>query len=70
MLHQSVCIAPTGEERDELLWGLSPVHVEGEKTAVLDTDVTGQALQLSLVIFTNRAVVMKESLDRRHDLYD
>ena len=50
MLHLSVYIAPTGEERDELLWGVTPVHVEGAKTAVLAAEVTGQALQLSLVI--------------------
>jgi hypothetical protein len=56
LLHDSVCIAPTGEERDELLWGVTPVHVEGEKTAVLDTEVTDQALKLSLVIFPGRAV--------------
>jgi hypothetical protein len=30
LLHLSVCIASTGEERDELLWGVTPVHVEGE----------------------------------------
>ena len=46
----SVCIAPAGEERDELLWGVTPVHEEGEKTAVLATDVTGQALQFSFYI--------------------
>jgi len=28
--HLSFCIAPTGEERDELLWGVSPVHEENE----------------------------------------
>jgi len=39
LLHLSVCIAPTGEERDELLWCVNPVHVEGEKTAVLDAEV-------------------------------
>jgi hypothetical protein len=60
-----VCIGPTGEERDELLRGVTPVHVEGEKTAVLAADVTGDALQLYLVIFPNRAVFMKENLDSR-----
>ena len=53
----SVCIAPTGEERDELLCGVTPVHVEGEKPSVMAADVTGQALQLSLVIFPGGAVV-------------
>jgi len=49
-------MAPTGEEGDELLWGVTPVHVEGEKTAVLAVEVVGQALQLSLVIFPGGAV--------------
>jgi len=52
----SVCIA--GEEHDELLWVVTPVHEEGEKTAVLAADVTGQALQLSLAIFPGVAVLM------------
>ena len=46
----SVCIGPSGEERDELLRGVSPVHVVGEKTVVTFADVTVQALQLSLCI--------------------
>jgi hypothetical protein len=46
--------------------GVTPVIVEGEKTAVLATDVTGQALQLSLGIVPGGAVVMYESLDRVH----
>jgi hypothetical protein len=54
--HLSVCIAPTGEESDELLWGVTPAHVESEKTAVLAAEVTGQALQLSLVIVPGGAV--------------
>jgi hypothetical protein len=52
----SVCIAPTSEEHDELLRCVTPVHVEGEKTAVLAADVAGQALQLPLVIFPGDAV--------------
>jgi len=56
LLHLSVCIAPTGEERDELLWGVTPVHIEGGKPAVLAAEVTGQALQFSLVIFQSGAV--------------
>jgi len=56
--HLSVCIAPAGEERDELMWVVTPVHEEGEKTAVLAADVTGQALQLSLVIFPGGAVLV------------
>jgi hypothetical protein len=56
--HLSVCIAPAGEERYELLWGLTPVHEEGEKTAVLATAVTGQAMHLSLVIFPGGAVLV------------
>jgi len=55
--HLSVCIATAGEERDELLRGVTPVLEEGEKTAVLATDVAGQALQLYLVIFPSGAVV-------------
>ena len=55
--HLSVCIATSGEERDELLWVVTPVHEESEKTAVLAIDVDGQALQLSLVIFPTGAVV-------------
>ena len=47
--HLSVCIATAGEECDELLRGVTPVHEEGGKTAVLATDVAGEALQLSLV---------------------
>jgi hypothetical protein len=54
--HLSVCIATAGEERDELLRGVNPVHEDGEKSAVLATDVTGQVLQLSLVIFPGGAV--------------
>jgi len=54
--HLSVCIAPTGEERDELLWGVNPVHIEDEKTAVLAAEVTCQALQLSLVILPDGEV--------------
>jgi len=57
-LHLLVCIAPTGEERDELLKGVTPVHVVGENTAVLASDVTVQALHLSLVIVPGGAVVM------------
>jgi hypothetical protein len=55
--HLSVCIATAGEERDELLRGVTPVLEEGEKPAVLATDVAGQALQLYLVIFPSGAVV-------------
>ena len=46
-----VCIATASEVRDELQSRVTPVHEETEKTAVLTTDVAGQALQLSLVIF-------------------
>jgi len=56
--HLSACIAPAGEERDELLWGLTPVHEKGGNTAVLAADVTGQALQLSLVIFPGSAALV------------
>jgi hypothetical protein len=66
MLHLSVCIAHTGEERGELLGGVTPVHVEGENTAVLATDVTGQALQVSVVIVAVRAVSAYERTDRGH----
>jgi len=54
--HLSVYIATAGEERVELLRGVTHVHEESEKTAVLVTDVTGQSLQLSLVIFPGGAV--------------
>jgi hypothetical protein len=50
MRHLSDCITTAGEERDELLRGVTTVHEEGEKPAVLATDVTGQALQLSHII--------------------
>ena len=46
LLHLSDSIAPTGED----WWiavGVTHVHVEGEKTAVLAKDATGQALLLS-----------------------
>ena len=56
LCHLSVCIAPTGQESDELLWGVTPVLVEGEKTAVLTVGVTGKTLQLSLIIFPGGAV--------------
>ena len=56
MLHLSVCVAPTSEERDELLRDVTPVHVEGEKPIVLATDVTDQALQLSILIVPGRTV--------------
>ena len=62
--HLSVCIAPTNEQRDELHRGVTLVHVEGEKTAVLLAEFAGQALQLSLVIFPCGAVAFLESLDR------
>jgi hypothetical protein len=62
LLHLSVCIVPTGEERDELPRGVSAVHVPREKTAVLDADVTAQALQLSLVIRTGVAIVSFERM--------
>jgi len=55
--HLSVCIATAGEERDELLRGVTPVQEESKKAAVLTTDVAGQALKLSLVIFPSGAVV-------------
>jgi hypothetical protein len=55
LLHLSVCIATAGEERDELLWGVTPVHVEGEKPEVMAAEVTGQALELSLVTFPGGA---------------
>jgi len=32
------------EERHKLLGSVAPIHVEGEQTAVLATDVTSQAL--------------------------
>jgi hypothetical protein len=54
----SVSIAPDGEEREELLWGVAFVHEEGEQTAVLATDFTGLALQLCLVIFPGGAVLV------------
>jgi len=55
--HLSGCIATAGEERDELLRGITPVNEEDEKTAVLTTDLADQALQLSLVIFPSGLVV-------------
>jgi hypothetical protein len=69
-LHTSVCIAPTGEESDVFLRGVTPVHVEGEKTAVLAADVTGQALQLSLVIVPSGAIVMEERLNTGYEWDD
>ena len=35
LLYLSVRFFPTGEERDELLRGVTFLHLEGEKTAVL-----------------------------------
>ena len=68
--HLSVCIATAGEERDELLRGVTPVHEEGGKAAVLTTDVAGQALHLSLVIFPSGAVVFYVSLDTGYEWND
>ena len=51
--------------RDELQSRVTPVNEETEKTAVLTTDVAGQALQLSLVIFPSGAVLMSESFYSR-----
>jgi hypothetical protein len=57
LLRLSVCNAPTGDELDDLPRVVNPFHVEGEKAAVLATDVTGQDLQLSLFIRPSGAVV-------------
>ena len=70
MLHLSVCIAHTGEERGELLGGVTPVHVEGENTEVLATDFTDKTLQLSLVVVPGHAVATYERLDRWHLWYN
>jgi len=70
LIYLSVCFAPTVEERDELLWDVTTVHVEGEKTAVLATYVTDQALQLSVLTVPFRAVVTYERLDKRHEWYN
>ena len=53
--------------RDELLRGVTPVHVECEKTVVLAALVTGLALQLSLVITPDVAIVIYVSLDSGHE---
>ena len=58
LLHLSVCIVPTGEERNELLRGVTPVYVVGEKPAVLAAKGTSKALQLSLVIVPGGADLM------------
>jgi len=63
LLQLSVCFVPTGEERDELLRGVTPDHVEGEKTALLAADFTGQVLQFSFAIVPGGAVVKEERLD-------
>jgi len=39
---------------------VAPIHVEGEKTAVLAADITSQALQLSPVMILGRAVTSYE----------
>ena len=70
MLHLSVCIANTGEERGELLGGVTPIHVEGENTAVLAPDFTDKTPQLSLVIVPGRAVATYERLARWHLWYN
>jgi hypothetical protein len=66
LLHLEAYIAPTCQERDELLRGVTPVRVEGENTAALATEVTGQALQLSLVIVINHTFVKYERKYRGH----
>jgi len=53
-----------------LLRSVTPVHVEGEKTALLAANVTGQALQLSLFIVPGGAFVMEESLYTGYDWDD
>jgi len=53
-----------------LLGGITPVYVEGEKTVVLATDVTGHALQQSIVIVPGLAVATHECLYRWHEWYN
>jgi hypothetical protein len=55
--HLSVLIATVGEEPDELLLGVTPVHEEGKKATVLATDAAVQTQHLSLVILPCGAVV-------------
>ena len=61
------CIA---EERHKLLGSVAPIHVEGEQTAVLATDLTSQALQGLLVTVPGRAVTCYEGQDVGHERYD
>ena len=40
----------------KLLWGVTPVHVEGKQTAIFSADVIRQALHLSRVIMPDGTV--------------
>ena len=53
-----------------MLGSVAPIHVEGEQTALLATDVTSQALQGSLVMVPGRAVTCYEGQDVGHERYD
>ena len=68
LLHLPVCCI--SEELHKLLGSVAPIHVEGEQTAVLATDVTSQALQGSLVVVPDRAVTCYEGQDVGHERYD
>ena len=63
-----VCLC--SEERHKLLGIVAPVHVQGEQTAVLAADLTCQALQLSFVKISGRAVPPENVHDFGHERYD
>ena len=48
----------------------TPIHVEGEQTAVLASDITSEALQLSLVKIPGRTVTFYEGRDVGHERFD
>jgi len=53
-----------------MLWIVAPIHVQGEQTAVLATDVTSQAMQLSPVTVPGRAFPLYKVHDVGHEWYD
>jgi len=68
ILHLTVCLCV--EKRYKLLGILASIHVEGEQTAVLASDVTTQTLQLSLVTVPGNAVTFYEKQDVGHERQD
>ena len=61
-----MCAAPTGEESHELLGGVTHVHVDGEKAAVLGRRHWSDLAAISYFV-PDLAVVTYERFDRGHE---